>query len=272
MSEYLLHTREAFNKIAPAFDESDKSNPILLWMRSIVYKIYLQNIKPGENVLELNSGTGIDAIFLASKGIKVVATDISDEMLRLLEINTAREVEAGNIEAGAIESKLCPFSEIGNIERYGFDAAISNFGGLNCINDFAKLSDDLNCKLKPGGKFIAVVMNSFCPWEIFYFMLKFDFKNAFRRFNKDGIDAALDDQRVKTFYFSPGQFGKSFAKNFTIEKIYSHALYTPSPYLIGIYSRIKPIVKIWMKIDEIVKGIFPFNRFGDHFIIILRKK
>jgi ubiquinone/menaquinone biosynthesis C-methylase UbiE len=267
MSKYLEHTREAFNSIAPAFDKSDKANPILLWMRSVVYKIYLQNIPAGSNVLELNAGTGIDAMFLASNGIKVFATDISDKMISILKTNAAHQIEEGTIQA-----KLCPFSEIGSIESTGFDAAVSNFGGLNCINDFTQLSQDLYAKLKPGGKFIAVVMNDFCPWEIFYYMLKFDSKNAFRRFNREGIDAALDDQKVKTFYFSPKRFAKDFQNQFEIEKIYAHALYTPSPYLLGIYKRIKPIVKIWMKIDEIVKGIFPFNRFGDHFIIILRKK
>ncbi len=267
MSEYLEHTREAFNTIAADFDRQDKANDILLWMRKVTYEIYLKNIPPGSYVLELNAGTGIDAKFLASKGIKTHATDISDVMINLMKQSASKE-----IKAGMIEPELCPFSGIGSIESSGFDAAISNFGGLNCINDFTQLSHDLYAKLKPGGKFIAVVMNNFCPWEIFYYLLKFNPKNAFRRFNKEGIDAALDDQRVKTFYFSPKQFAKDFQNEFEIEKIYAHALYTPSPYLLGIYKRIKPIVKIWMKIDEIVKGIFPFNRFGDHFIIVLRRK
>ena len=267
MTQYLEHTREAFNKIAPDFDESDKANPILLWMRSIVYEIYLQNIKPGSYVLELNAGTGIDAKYIASRGMKVFATDISDKMISILNVNAEQEINSGKIEAA-----VCPFSDIGSIPKSGFDAVVSNFGGLNCISNFTKLSVDLNDKLKPGGKFIAVVMNDFCPWEIFYYCLKFDFKNAFRRFKKEGIDAALDDQKVKTFYFSPKEFAGDFSEHFEIQKIYAHALYTPSPYLLGIYKRIKPIVKIWMKIDEIVKGIYPFNRFGDHFIIILRKK
>lgn len=267
MSEYLEHTREAFNTIAVDFDRQDKANDILLWMRKVAYGIYLENISRGSDVLELNAGTGIDAKFLASRGIKVYATDISDTMINLLKKSAAAEIKSGMVEAA-----VCPFSDIGSLEKNGFDAAISNFGGLNCISDFKKLSDDLNGKLKPGGKFIAVVMNDFCPWEIFYYMLKLDPKNAFRRFKKEGIDAALDAEKVKTFYFSPKEFASDFTEHFETEKIYAHGLFTPSPYLLGIYKRIKPIVKIWMKIDEIVKSIFPFNRFGDHFIIVLKKK
>jgi len=267
MTDYLQHTRLSFNKIAPAFDRTDKSNPILLWMRGIVHKIYLQNIRQGESVLELNCGTGIDAIFLAEHGINVYATDISDEMIRLLKEKASQEIQDGIIVA-----KVCSFSEVGEIEKTGFDAAVSNFGGLNCINDFSQLSNDLYNKLKPGGKFIAVVMNKLCPWEILYFILKFDLKKAFRRLKKEGIDGAVDDQTVKTFYFFPKEFGKQFSDHFRIEKIYTHALYTPPPYLLGIYNRIKPIVKVWMKIDELVKGIYPFNRVGDHFIIIMSRK
>lgn len=267
MSENLEHTREAFNIIAGDFDRQDKANDILLWMRKIVYGIYLKNFKQGSTILELNAGTGIDAKFLAGRGIKVFATDISEVMINLLRKSAAKEIEAGMIDA-----MVCPFSDIGRVETTGFDAAISNFGGLNCISDFKKLSGDLNNKLKPGGKFIAVVMNDFCPWEIFYFMLKLDFKKALRRFKKEGIDAAIDNEKVKTFYFSPKEFARDFNGHFDIEKIYAHGLFTPSPYLLGIYKKIKPIVKIWMKIDELVKGIFPFNRFGDHFIIVLKKK
>ena len=267
MTNYLEHTREAFNTIAVDFDRQDKANDILLWMRKAIYGIYLKNIPPGANVLELNAGTGIDAKYLASRGIKVYATDISDVMINLLKKSAASEIEAGMIEA-----KVCPFSGIGIIEKSGFDAAISNFGGLNCISNFKKLSADLSSKLKPEGKLIAVVMNDFCPWEIFYFMLKLDFKKAFRRFKKEGIDASLDNEKVKTFYFSPKEFARDFSEHFETEKIYAHGLFTPSPYLLGIYKRIKPIVKIWMKIDELVKGIFPFNRFGDHFIIVMKKR
>jgi hypothetical protein len=42
--------------------------------------------------------------------------------------------------------------------------------------------------------------------------------------------------------------------------------------MFGIYNRARPIVKIWMKTDEFLKGIFPFNMIGDHFIIVMERK
>lgn len=236
-------------------------------MRSLVQDIYLRYFHEGRELLELNSGTGIDAIYLAQKGIKVFATDISPKMINIL-----RQKAKDNGLENFITAEAYSFSEIGRIERKDFDGIISNFGGLNCINDFTRLSSDLTPKLKDGGKFIVVVMNKFCPWEILYFLLKLDFKNAFRRFKRGGILADFNGEKVQTFYFFPKQFGRYFLDNFELEKIYTLALYTPSPYLMGIYNRFTWFVKLMMRIDNVVKGVFPFNRFGDHFILVLRKR
>jgi ubiquinone/menaquinone biosynthesis C-methylase UbiE len=263
----LKHTKQAFDRIASNYDSRNNQNEILQWMRSIVHNVYTNELKNGYNVLELNAGTGIDAIFLARNGIKVYATDISPEMIARLKEKTERE----NIE-NILDAKVISFDEIDQVEEAGFDAAISNFGGLNCINNFEKLAFDLSEKLNTGGKFIAVVMNKFCPWEIFYYLLKLDFKNAFRRFKKEGFYADLNGEKVLTYYYSPEKLGKFFKNNFKIKKIYTLGLFTPPPYLIGIYRRFKTLVKLWMGIDKFIKGLFPFNRFGDHFIIVMNKK
>jgi ubiquinone/menaquinone biosynthesis C-methylase UbiE len=262
----LQHTKEAFDSAALTYDEDESSNAILKWMRDVVHEIYLNNFKQGDELLELNAGTGTDALFLASHGIKVLAADISDKMIEIIR----KKVKNQNAE-NLVETKVCSFDEIDTINRRNFDGVISNFGGLNCINDFSKLSTDISFKLKSGGKFIAVVMNRYCPWEILYYSTRFDFKNVFRRSNKEGIDAALGKEFVKTYYFTPGQFAGFFEKQFKVKKIYTLGLFTPPPFLIGIYNKINLIVKMFMKTDETLKGVFPFNRTGDHFIIIMEK-
>lgn len=266
MQNTLQHTKEAFNTAAQTYDEDEGSNEILKWMRGIVHEIYLNNFKPGNNLLELNAGTGTDALFLAANGIKVFATDISDKMIELIKA----KVKMQKAES-MIETKVCSFEEINQVWNDDFDGVISNFGGLNCINEFPKLPEDLSAKLKSGGKFIAVVMNSFCPWEIFYYAVRFDFAKVFRRTKGKGIDASLGNEKVKTYYFTPGQFAGFFEKQFKVKKIYSLGLFTPPPFLIGIYNRFKNLVKLFMNIDGLLKEVFPFNRIGDHFIIIMEK-
>jgi len=267
LQEVLLHTKAAFDKAAQNYDEEENANPILVWMRGLVRDIYLRNFKPGDRLLELNAGTGADALFLAGKGIEVFATDISENMIEIIK-SRANSEKAGDM----IKAYVCPFDKIGEIETGNFDGVISNFGGLNCINDFGMLSVDLNHKLKTGGKFIAVVMNKFCPWEIFYYMIKFNFKNAFRRFHKAGVDANIYGENVRTYYFTPRAFAEEFSKYFKVRKIRSLGLYTPPPYLIEVYHKLKPIVRFFMVIDKVIKGVFPFNLFGDHFMIVMEKR
>lgn len=269
MTQYLEDTKKAFDSASVTFDEDDSSNAILQWMRHEAYRVYFDNFKGGDKLLELNSGTGIDAFYLAARGIYVHATDISTGMINALR----QKLSVDNIGSRNITgADVLSFDEISNVSGGGFDGVISNFGGLNCIPAFTKLSGDLAAKLKPGGKFIAVVIGRLCPWETFFYLLKFKFKTAFRRFSKAGVDANLNGETIRTFYFTPRRFAKDFQKEFEVEKIYSHGAFTPPPYLVNIYNRLSPIVKIFMKLDEITRGLFPFNRFGDHFIIVLKKK
>ncbi len=267
MNEYLTHTKAAFDSASRTFDEDDKANGILLWMRARAYDIYLKHFKKGDCLLELNSGTGIDAVYLASKGIKVHCTDISTGMLDHL----SSKIETLGLSQ-MISYELKPFDNISEVTGGKFNGAISNFGGLNCIPDFTKLSRDISSKLAPDGKFIAVVIGKYCPWEIFYYLLKFKPSIAFRRLKAGGLDANLNGEKIRTFYFTPSTFAKFFGGEFTVEKIYSHGLYTPPPYLVNIYNKLKPFVKLLMKFDEITRGLFPFNCFGDHFIIVMKKK
>ena len=261
-----VDTKSAFNSIAGQYDSRDNQNPILQRMRGLVRKIYLKYIPTGSKILELNAGTGVDALFLAENGFKVHATDISEEMINIIHAKV-KSITAKNITAEAL-----PFDEISTVNENNFDAVVSNFGGLNCINDFRKLSDDLSVKLKPNGLFIAVVMNKFCPWEIFYYIITLKFSQAFRRLRKSGTMADLNGEKVLTYYFTPGEFAKAFSKNFEKVRLFSLGLNTPPPYLVGIYNRLRAITKLWMKFDELVMGLPLFNRFGDHFIIVLKKK
>lgn len=267
MNDNLIHTKQSFNKIAGSYDTRDNQNAILRWMRGIVHKVYLKYLPGGAKVLELNAGTGVDAVFLADNGMTVYATDISGEMIALLQEKIKSKKAENRITAQSLS-----FDEIDTITETDFDAVVSNFGGLNCINDFSKLSNDLTAKLKSNSVFIAVVMNKICPWEMFYYLLRLDTENAFRRFNKNGIMAELNGEKVLTYYFTPAEFGKYFSRNFSVEKIYTLGLKTPPPYLIGIYNRLIPLVKLWMKTDELLKGWFPFNRWGDHFVIVMRRR
>ncbi|HOP42873.1 MAG TPA: hypothetical protein PLA11_05085, partial [Flavobacteriales bacterium] len=76
---------EAFSQQAPVFDAIDRENALIGRMRAIVRKAALRHMRPGERLLELNAGTGIDSLFFAQQGLDVLATDAAPGMLAQLE-------------------------------------------------------------------------------------------------------------------------------------------------------------------------------------------
>jgi SAM-dependent methyltransferase len=179
-----MQTHPEFDVVAEGYDQTFTQTPLGIRQRERVWAI-LENLiqpKPG-NALELNAGTGEDALWLASKGWRVVATDASPALtLRLESLDTFKEK--------------------------GFDLIFSNFGGLNCLNpaELQQLGTAAWNKLNPGGKFIAVVMGRFCWWESLYFLIKGKFRQAFRRVSKEPVDAPLTPQTsIPTWYFAPNE-------------------------------------------------------------------
>lgn len=72
---------EAFSRTAEKYDSFAEDHPHLTRMRNKVYGHISQCLPRGSSILELNAGTGTDAVQLAQRGYSVHATDISSGML-----------------------------------------------------------------------------------------------------------------------------------------------------------------------------------------------
>ena len=67
----------AFDRIAPDYDRRFTDSLIGRAQRDAVWKVLTRTFRRDDKILELNCGTGEDAIYLASNGISVVALDAS---------------------------------------------------------------------------------------------------------------------------------------------------------------------------------------------------
>jgi len=179
------------------------------------------------NILEINCGTGHDAMQLATMGHTVTATDASAVM-----IGKAKE-KAAALPAAAARFISCAFNELGS--HFGdqkFDLIFSNFGGLNCIDkkDLSQLAHTCSSLLKKDGRLFLVLLGKYCVWEMIYFSLRLKFKTAFRRFKSSSL-FTVNGNSMPVYYYSPGQLKKIFADGFIAEKKLPVGLFIPPSYL-----------------------------------------
>ena len=67
----------AFDRIAQDYDQIFTNSLIGRAQRDAVWKVLTRTFRTNDKILELNCGTGEDAIFLAGNGISVIALDAS---------------------------------------------------------------------------------------------------------------------------------------------------------------------------------------------------
>jgi len=217
------------------------------------------------SILELNCGTGADAIAFANLGHNVIATDISESMINVAKSKNHPKNVSFNIQDINTIS-LDTFNK-------KFDLIFSNFGGLNCISksqlaSFIEKSADL---LNPNGKLVLVIMPKNTLWERLYFSLKGDFKKAKRRNTNASINANVDGISVKTWYFNPEDI-LSLTQNHFIKKMVKPIGVTiPPSYLENSILGKKPLLSIFKSIDRLITGEF-WAKYADHFYIEMSKK
>jgi ubiquinone/menaquinone biosynthesis C-methylase UbiE len=257
----------AFSKQSEEFDAIDKDNPIIQRMRKQVHTHVLSLLNPGDRILELNAGTGIDAVFFAQQGFDVYATDNAEGMLSVLD----RKVKELHLEH-KIQLQKCSFNSLEEIQTGSFNHIFSNFGGLNCAENIEEVIHQFDRFLKPGGMVTLVIMPHMCPWEILL-ALKGNFKTAFRRLTKKGVPSHLEGIYFNTYYYSPKCLLKTFGKEeYSKVAIKGLGVLSPPPYLNKFPLNYPKLFKTLCKLEEKIDTLTPFNAWADHFIISMKKK
>lgn len=259
LKEEIRPAHEAFTRQAPHFDEVYSKNAIIQWMRQCIYSTIDPYLDPGMDILELNSGTGVDATHFAQIGCQVLATDISDGMLKELR-------QKAKSQQNILVRKL-PFEEIGSLEGQ-YDLIFSNFGGLNCASDPGQIFSHFESLLKPGAMVCLVMLNPYCFWEI-SLALKGNFKLAFRRFRRKST-ACLEGIVFQNYYYSPHEIGVALGEKYHLVKLKGLSVFTPPDYLNQRFSHHQSILNLLQKTDVALSEIWPFNRLGDLFLGLYR--
>jgi ubiquinone/menaquinone biosynthesis C-methylase UbiE len=257
--DYTRIVDQAFSKQSVHFDEDDVSNPILQQWRQQVYAHVDRFIKPGSRILELNAGTGIDAVRFARSGHRVHATDLSSGMITTLNKKVAQLSLHDEISVQQVS-----FQNLAEVNGK-FDFVFSNFGGLNCLEDLTKVTAQLPRLLNKNARVTWVIMPPVCLWE-WSWLLKGQFKKAFRRLRKT-TPAHLEGEIFTTYYHSLSDNKKAFGKQFTLLKASGLGVISPPPSATRFVTNHPDLTRLLTNLDQTICNMFPFNRCGDHLIV-----
>lgn len=256
-----------FDTVAQSYDEVFDDNKITQAIRPIIVKSALRYFTPGSHILELNCGTGTDAIMLAKNGIEVTATDASKEMIALVEkklLNTESQQP--------VHPMVLSFDGIHTIPHQQFDGVFSNFGGLNCTPNIDQVIKDISLVIKPGGIFICCLLNRFCLWETTSFLIRGKLKQAARRFTSHDVKASVGNSMIPIWYYSPKQFIQLLSPYFNTLDLNGLSILSPSPNSRTFSEDHPNLLLSLLQLDEHIRHFWPFNSLGDHFLIIAQKR
>lgn len=257
--EELTAIQKAFTRQSTHYDELDFVNPVLTAWRKRVYAHAECFLPQPATILELNAGTGIDALHFAALGHRVTATDISPGMTAQLE----KKLQAAGF-SGLITATQASYEDLGAI-RGQFDFVFSNMGGLNCCDNLQKVTQQLPRLVKKGGFITWVIMPPCCPWE-WLWILKGN-PAAFRRLRKVGAMAHVEGEHFKTYYHSLRAIRDAFGRGFRLVKAEGLGAISPVPGSVSFISQNPRLSSFLNQLDKQVTKHFPFNRWADHIMV-----
>jgi ubiquinone/menaquinone biosynthesis C-methylase UbiE len=258
----------AFDGQSAIFDELYAGEGIIQYKRNRVREHLLKYLKPGSHILELNAGTGDDAVYLAKIGFRVHATDISRGMQEKL-----MEKVAFNRLAASVTNEVCSYTDLPALKNKGpFDCIFSNFAGLNCTGDLDQVLAGFDALLKPDGIVVLVILPRFCLWESLFF-LKGKFRTAFRRFfSSNGRKANIDGASFTCWYYSPAYIKRNLQDRFYVLEVEGLCTIVPPSYVDKFPEKYPKIYSYLCKTENRYKNKWPWKYIGDYYIISLRKK
>ena len=273
MSNTASHTHEqfaaaAFSLQSGIFDRIYAGNTIIDYKRQRVREHTMKYLPAESSILELNSGTGEDAIFFAGKGHHIHATDISEGMQLILKQKVAEQGFQDKIS-----TELCSFTQLDLLQNKGpYDLIFSNFGGLNCTGDLEKVLNSLEDLVKPGGQITLVIISTFCLWETLI-LFKGKFKTATRRFfSGKGRNANIEGLSFTCWYYDAGFIQQKMKRKFDVISVEGLCSIVPPSYIEGFAEKYSRTFSFLSRMENKLKHLWPIRSFGDYFIISLRRK
>jgi len=268
MVPIITRRAQGFDAVAEEYDHLFTNSAIGRAQRESVWAEMDRVFSPGQRVLEINCGTGVDALHLAERGVRVVACDASAKM-----IDVARQRLHASPHRSHVDFRVLATEDVRRLEgAVLFDGVLSNFAGLNCVADLFSVARDLGRLVRPGGKLVLCLFGRFCLWEFVWYTLHGQFKKAMRRLGNQEVSASLAPGNcIRIHYPSVGSLRAAFAPYFRLVRWKGVGIFVPPSYLEPWAVRFARLLKVAAKFDALIAGCLGFRSLADHVVLVLER-
>ena len=252
-----------FDENAESYDSQFSFTWLGNYYRQRTQRVFAAYIPQQASVLELNSGSGEDAVYLVKSGHQVLATDISSRMLACVDKKTS----ANRLE-NRLTTRQLDIANLNQLSGQKFDVILSNFGGLNCIKHWSKFAQDARHLLNEQGRMILCLMGPKVPWEWLWFGVRGEFSKAFRR-----VSGHCEWKGANIYYPSLNEF-TAVMQEANFEQLHAEALgvLMPPSYVNAHVSRHQKVYIKIARLEERIANSKLACRLADHYLLVLQKQ
>jgi len=266
--EPVITPEAPFDVVSRTYDSTFSASEIGRAQRRSVWEAMDRTFQKGQRILEINCGTGIDALHLAGRGVEVVACDSASGMIAVAQ----QRVDASS-NRSLVDVRCLATEQIAMLEQDGpYDGVLSNFSGLNCVPDLKSVARDMACLVKPGGKVIVCLFGRFCLWEAVWYLAHANVRKAFRRLRRKGVEATLNPgSTVMVHYVSVGTLKRIFSPYFHLENWKGIGVVVPPSYLESLAIRFPRLFRFAVNIDPQLGACPGFRALADHVVLTFER-
>jgi hypothetical protein len=154
--------------------------------------------------------------------------------------------------------------------RAPFDGIVSNFAGLNCVEDLSDVADQLASMVRPGAWMLLCVCSRFCLWEMLANGLRGDWGKAFRRCGGSaraqvcGMDVAVQYPTVR-------QMKQLFAPWFQLRYCTAVGFAIPPSYMEEWSRQHRHLFQTLLRVDDVLRSWPLLRAGGDHVLLAFQR-
>jgi 2-polyprenyl-3-methyl-5-hydroxy-6-metoxy-1,4-benzoquinol methylase len=247
----------AYDAIAASYDAQVQGDN---WMREVLHRHYARVFRAGQHVLDIGCGTGIDAVFLARRGVRVTGIDHSPEMIAELR----NKVAASGV-SDLIDVQVLAIQDLPRLRQQRFDGMISAFASLSTLPDLRQFAECAAQLVKPGGRLVLHLLNRFSLWEWLGYLSHADWSAARQVGRLRTREFTIGGHAVRhTLYFPREAYERFFKDRFAMRSVYGLGSLRPPHTVQRIPTR---IVRLLERLD-VRTGHWPLVHNAGRFFVL----